>query len=277
MSERDFLTGCLSKESIDSTLARIKADCDVNKKPFSILTIDLDNFKLYNDKYGHLDGDDVLRYFASTLCLILREEESYVFRFGGDEFILVFPGKNGTEAYLIANNIMKILKKRPFLSRGRMFKLAFSSGIASYPSDGSDIDVILRKADKAMYFSKMHGRKRTTLYSLILQKTIERVLFIFVSVLVIAGTLFYVQKTSYRGYITDWLKAGMKKVITTLTPSSIRINSEDIDLVYLKSGRILEGIIVRDDEDEIELNLNLEKGKGLIIIKKADIEKMINR
>jgi len=274
MSEKDFLTGCLNKESIKSTLEKIKAECDINRKPFSIFTIDLDSFKVYNDKYGHIDGDDALRYFASTLSFSLGEEESYIFRFGGDEFVLAFPGKNGAETYAIANKAMKLLNKRPMLAKGRIFKLAFSGGIASYPSDGNDIEEILQKADKAMYFSKTRGGRKATLYSHISQKIAERGLFIFISVLVVTGALFYGYKSFHSSHVMGLLKVEMKKVVATLTGLSSNTDSKGLDFVYLKSGRILEGVIVRDDEDEIELNLNLEKGKGLIIVKKAEIKKI---
>ena len=72
MNEKDFLTGCLTKESIDSTLDRVRAQSSYGKTPFSVMVIDLDHFKEYNDKYGHMDGDEVLRYFSSTLRLSIR-------------------------------------------------------------------------------------------------------------------------------------------------------------------------------------------------------------
>ena len=272
MSGKDFLTGCLNKESIQSTLEKIKAECDVNKKPFSILTIDLDNFKLYNDKYGHIDGDDALRYFASTLSLSLREEESYVFRFGGDEFILAFPGKTGSDTYAIANHVIKMLSRRPMLAKGRIFKLSFSGGIASYPSDGRDIEEILQKADKAMYFSKTHGRKKATMYNRISQEIVERGLLVFVTVLVMAGTVVFTYKNVSDSDIIDFFRGKMRKAVSTITGLSVNTDKEDLDTIYLKSGRILKGVVVRDDADEIELNLNLETGKGLIIVKRAEIK-----
>jgi len=277
MGETDFLTGCLRKESIDSVLAKLKAECDVDKCPLSILNIDLDNFKSYNDKYGHMEGDEVLKYFASTLRLSLGGESPHIFRFGGDEFILAFPGKTANETYLIANNVMKNLRRRPFLYKGHIFRLSFSGGIASYPSDGDDIETILQKSDKAMYFSKTHGRKRTTLYANMLHRMLEKIALIFISVLVAAGALFYFQKSPYRGNITDWLKGKTGTAVAALTRTTAKTDSEGSDFVCLKSGRVLRGIIMRDDKDEVELSLNIESGKASVTIKKSEIREMRKR
>ena len=278
MEQIDFLTGCLSKESIDATLDKVKAGCTVDKLPFSILVVDLDRFKIYNDKYGHLDGDDILKYFASTLRITLKEVENFIFRFGGDEFIIVFPGKNCKEAFSIINSVIKILKKRPFLSRGRIYRLSFSGGIASYPADGRDIEDIIQKADKAMYFSKTHGRGRATIYGQITWKTIEKTFIVLVSILLAGGLLFYFQQSSYKDYVIEKFRKEVGKVSTSLapqtSPTQVKIDTEEYDLVYLKSGRILRGAIVRNDEDEIEINLVLDMGKGIVTIKRSDIDRI---
>ena len=122
MIEKDFLTGCLSKEAIGSTLDSVRAQSSFNKTSFSVLVIDLDHFKAYNDKYGHIDGDEVLKYFSSTLRLSIGEEDGIIFRFGGDEFVVVFPDKSAEEAYSIAVDIIKAFRKRPFLSRGSSYR-----------------------------------------------------------------------------------------------------------------------------------------------------------
>ena len=278
MSQTDFLTGCLSKEVIDITLDKVKAECIVNRQPFSIIVLDLDRFKAYNDKYGHLDGDDILKYFASTLRISLQDVGNFIFRFGGDEFIIVFPGKSGKEAFNIMNNVIKILRKRPFLSRGRIYKLSFSGGIASYPADGREMEGIINKADKAMYFSKTHGRGKVTLYGQILWKTIEKAAFLVAILLLIAGAIFYFQKSSYKNYVVEKIRKAAGKVSAKLIPPSqvppAKTYAEEYDLVYLKSGRILNGTIVRDDKNEIELNLDLETGRGVITVKRSDIERI---
>ena len=111
MPETDYLTGFLNKESIDHILNKLKAECDIDKSHFSMLVLDIDRFKTYNDKYGHLYGDDMLRYFSGTLRMILESLQTFMFRFGGDEFIIVFPRKSVKETHNITHDIFKIIKK----------------------------------------------------------------------------------------------------------------------------------------------------------------------
>lgn len=269
--QTDFLTGCLSKESIDGTLDKVKAECDIDKKPFSMLVLDLDHFKIYNDKYGHLDGDDILKYFASTLRISLKEFENFIFRFGGDEFFVVFPGKSGKEALSIANNLLRVLRKRPFLSRGRIYNLNFSGGIASYPGDGHESESIIDKADKAMYFSKMHGRGRVTLYKHILWKSIRRALLMVLVSLFIAGGLLYFQKSSYKDDLVSWIKGRTGRISTKLLTTTSKMATEDLDRVYLKSGRTLVGNILREDDKEVEISLTMETGSGTVTVEKPKI------
>lgn len=277
MSEKDFLTGCLSKEAIDSTLDGIRARCRFNKTPFSILVIDLDHFKAYNDKYGHIEGDEVLKYFSSTLRLSIAEEDGLIFRFGGDEFIVVFPDKSAEEAYSIAIEVIKAFKKRPFLSKGKMIKLSFSGGIASYPIDGDESDTILERADKAMYFSKTHGRRRVTLYRKIFMQMFMKSFVVFMIMLFLVGVILYIQQSSFNDRISNWLKLGMKKAGTTLASVSAKTDDNSPDIIYLKSGRVLKGTIKRDDRDEIEINLNIDQGVGSATIQKSDIKNIAKR
>ena len=277
MNEKDFLTGCLSKESMSGALDKIRAQSSFSKTPFSILVIDLDHFKAYNDKYGHIDGDEVLKYFSSTLRLSIREEEGLIFRFGGDEFIVIFPDKTAEKAYSIAVEIIKAFKRRPFLSSGRMLKLSFSGGIASYPIDGNDSDTILARADKAMYFSKTHGRRRVTLYRRIFRKKLARIFLIFMAVLLAVGAVLYLQQFSFKDYIANWLRSGIKKAGTTLASVSVKTYNKDFDIISLKSGRILKGTIKRDDQDEVEIELNIDQGVGSVTIQKSDINSIGKR
>lgn len=274
MNEIDLLTGCLRKESIEGTLDNLKAKCDAERCPFSILVIDLDNFKAYNDKYGHLEGDDALRYFASTLRLSMTEEDHFIFRFGGDEFLLVFPGKDPKETHLIANSIKKNLRIRPFLSKGHIFKMTFSGGIASYPSDGDNIENLFKNADKAMYFSKTRGHKRTTLYRNIVPETIASILRMIALILVALVVFFYFQKSYYRDLVVGWVKEKINVAGLFLTRQSSDSTAEELDTIYLKSGRIIKGAIIRDGKDEIEVNLRFKSGMGSVTIKKSEIKEI---
>jgi diguanylate cyclase (GGDEF)-like protein len=277
MTQTDFLTGFLSKEFINITLDKVRAECDIDKQPFSILVLDLDHFKTYNDKYGHLDGDDMLKYFASTLRISLVDIQTFIFRFGGDEFIIIFPGKTAKDVYHITREILKIVKKRPFLSRGRIYRLSFSAGIASYPSDSHDINKIIQNADKAMYFSKEHGRGLVTAYDSILRKTLEKNAAIILGIALLAGAVLYFSRSPYNERAMRWLKEKASKAHITVVLPYARSDMQDQDLVYLKSGRILKGTITRDDKDEIELTLTLDTGRGTVTVKRAEIDRIAMR
>src|SRR3989338_1580528 len=111
-----------------------------NKKPFSVLILDVDHFKSFNDKYGHLYGDEVLKYFSSSLRLDLEDEENVPFRFGGDEFIMVFPNKTPNDAYHLAIRLRKNIRTRSCLIKGKQVSVTFSGGVASYPADANKIE-----------------------------------------------------------------------------------------------------------------------------------------
>ncbi len=164
-SGKDFLTNCFMREGLFPFLRKMEEDNRATRKPFSLLVMDVDHFKTFNDKYGHLSGDEVLKYFSSSLRLDLEDEENVPFRFGGDEFIVVFPRKSASEAYRLAARLQKNIKSRSCLIKGRQLKITFSGGIASYPHDARSAEDLLDKADKALYYSKNHGRGRTTKYS----------------------------------------------------------------------------------------------------------------
>ncbi|MCX5667804.1 MAG: diguanylate cyclase, partial [Candidatus Omnitrophica bacterium] len=168
-----------------------------------------------------------------------------------------------------------IIKRRPFLSKGRMYKMSFSAGIAAYPNDGRETDEIIHKADKAMYFSKAHGRGKVTIYSHILHKTVEKILGILMGILSAAGALWYFNQSPYKNETIYWLKQKTGNIERILARRAMKIDPEDLDLIYLKSGRILRGTIVREDKDEIELSLSLESGRGAITLKRPDISRIM--
>ena len=124
-AKRDFLTNCFTKEELKPFLDKVLFESGAYKKPFSILVIDVDKFKSFNDKYGHLCGDEVLKYFSSTLRLSLEGVQNMPFRFGGDEFVIVFPGATAVETYLHAVRIIKNVKSRHFLLKGSRKEVFF--------------------------------------------------------------------------------------------------------------------------------------------------------
>lgn len=283
MQQADALTGFLAKEVIYDTLDKFKAESDRDNKPFTLLFLDMDRFRSYNEKYGHLEGDNVLKCFADTLRIAIPVKQVSVFRFGGDEFIIVFPNKKAREVYCIARGMLKILNKASFLVKGSPCKLLFSAGIATYPVDGRKIESLIHKADMAMYFSKTHGHARATIYSRMIWETLTRIICLVMCISLALGAVFYSNQNFYTDHARIWLKKKVGSIITNMstlqvrmdsTAPQARIGSTDPVLVYLKSGRAVKGTIIRDDENEIELKLNFDVGRGTVTFKKSNIDRI---
>ena len=124
---------------------------------FSIIMIDLDFFKTYNDTYGHLAGDDVLAGIGKCIEASIRNVD-LAFRYGGEEFAVILPETTTEGAYLVAERIREKIGQKVF--SGRSFITA-SLGIATWPTDGVTKEQILVSADKALYAAKATGRNRT--------------------------------------------------------------------------------------------------------------------
>ncbi|MGH9585388.1 MAG: diguanylate cyclase [Acidobacteriaceae bacterium] len=120
--------------------------------PFSLIFIDLDHFKLVNDRHGHLVGSHLLREVGEELRASLRKQDT-VFRYGGDEFVALLPGANKKAAQFVAERLMKGLRERRF---GNVLSLEVraSFGVATWPEDGGTVHQIIRSADAMMYLVK---------------------------------------------------------------------------------------------------------------------------
>lgn len=175
-AKRDFLTQCFTRESLEFLMSKMLVEYNAHNRPFSFFLMDVDHFKTYNDRMGHLHGDEVLKYFAGSIRLYLEDIENYPFRLGGDEFLVVFPRTTPQEANGLAQRLEKALRRRPFITKGREMRVSFSGGIASYPSDGTTLEELLERADKAMYYSKKRGRGRITLFNKIIFMQIRRII-----------------------------------------------------------------------------------------------------
>lgn len=177
-ARKDFLTSCYLRDGLQPFLNLLEERFAVSKKPFSVLIMDVDHFKHFNDKFGHLNGDEVLKYFSSSLRLDLEDEENAPFRFGGDEFVVVFPDKSAHEAAKLAARLKKNIKTRSCLIRGRQLTVTFSGGIACYPADARSLEQLLERADQALYYSKNHGRAQVTCFHEVKYKSSLKLLFI---------------------------------------------------------------------------------------------------
>jgi diguanylate cyclase (GGDEF)-like protein len=271
--KRDFLTNCFTRDELGSFLDRVFIESRMYNQPVSILLIDVDKFKHFNDKYGHLCGDEILKYFSSTLRLSLDETEHYPFRYGGDEFVIVFPKRDAKETHMYANKFSKNIKNRHFLLKGRLFKMSFSGGIATFPTDADSMDKLLEKADKAMYFSKKHYQGTTTQYNGIAARRLSEIT-VAAAVLLLLVVLFFGREYIVKGKIREVRIPGGKKGLVSVTApaSTIKIKEEQFDTVYLKSGGAIKGIVTRQGPTETEIRLKMDQGEGLLIFKNSDIQ-----
>jgi len=130
--------------------------------PLSLIMVDIDDFKVYNDILGHQPGDKILK----ELALLLKNQSrkmDYVCRYGGEEFTIILPQTDKKEAYLIAERLRQDVEKRVFIHEEihSLKKLTVSIGIASFPEDGSSPSEIINQSDKSLYEAKKKGKNAT--------------------------------------------------------------------------------------------------------------------
>ncbi len=125
---------------------------------FSIFMIDLDNFKTYNDIYGHQFGDEILGEFSRIVLSCIRRSD-ILFRYGGDEFVVFLPETKRIGARVVAERVRENVYES---FKSKNIDITVSIGIAVYPFDGETFDDIISFADKMMYFSKKSGKNRVT-------------------------------------------------------------------------------------------------------------------
>jgi diguanylate cyclase (GGDEF)-like protein len=131
-------------------------------REFSLLLIDIDDFKHVNDNYGHQRGDAVLIELVGRVKQVIREIDVFA-RFGGEEFVLVLPETEIDGGIRTAEKIRDVIKERTFEGEPPV-NITVSVGVASYPDHGSDRDALLAASDKAMYQAKAEGKDRTVKY-----------------------------------------------------------------------------------------------------------------
>lgn len=128
----------------------------------SIILLDVDNFKHFNDTYGHPNGDIVLREMAGLMCQLLRDCD-LVYRYGGEEFIALLPETRSQEALLVADRIRAFVETESpgFLTDITQTEgITVSIGVATYPADGADTKTLLKNVDDLMYLAKSSGKNQ---------------------------------------------------------------------------------------------------------------------
>ena len=157
----DHITGLFNHRHIFERLEEELARAARSSSTFAVMMMDLDKFKDFNDTYGHLQGDEALRFIGQKLRETLRTTD-IIGRYGGDEFMAILPDTTHEEAEEAGQRIMKMLADTPFSADDleQPVPLAISIGIASYPGDSGSQEELVMLADTALYEAKRLGGKR---------------------------------------------------------------------------------------------------------------------
>jgi len=160
--EKDALTGFLTHAAFEKVFTEQLQEAIEKGEALSLVFADLDLLRVFNDKYGQSFGNDALRKMAESFRQHIPEN-SIAGRFGGEEFIVLFPKTEREEAFLAIERIRWDWDREREFSDGQDVinaKLTLSGGVASYPADGTTVAEILRKAEQALYRAKVSGRNR---------------------------------------------------------------------------------------------------------------------
>ncbi|MGZ9159549.1 MAG: GAF domain-containing protein [Candidatus Limnocylindrales bacterium] len=157
LADRDPLTGFFNHRYLHERLGEEVVRAQRGKRPLSVLMLDLDDFKLVNDTFGHLFGDRVLTWIAELIRSTLRASDVPA-RYGGDEFAVILPETDADEACRTAERILEAFRDRPFVGEQRgPVPTAVSIGVATFPSDGRTATELIAAADAALYEAKRAG------------------------------------------------------------------------------------------------------------------------
>ena len=142
------------------------------KNPVSVIMMDIDHFKNFNDTYGHQVGDEVLKTVAAIMEDSVRAIDT-VARYGGEEFVVICPEMDADHALHPAERIRSMVEYHDFRINEKKVPITISLGIASYPTDAVTRKDLIRRADEALYASKEQGRNRASVYHQVQEFGIE--------------------------------------------------------------------------------------------------------
>ncbi len=162
LSSRDQLTGLPNRRVLDEFLEHEWKRSYRTRSPLSVLLIDIDYFKQYNDFYGHVQGDQCLKNTAETLNSVMQRSADLLARYGGEEFVAVLPDTDTEGAIIVGNKLISELSKHNFVhEKSPSGRVSVSIGAATMTPDSlSDPHIIIKRADAGLYRAKEKGRAR---------------------------------------------------------------------------------------------------------------------
>lgn len=159
----DNLTGLFNRNCFNDTLTHLLALTQREDSELSLVLLDLDDFKLVNDTYGHQIGDMVLRKFGKLLSNSIRKSD-IALRYGGEEFVILMPNTNYKDALMLSNRIRLNIKNMPFIENGTNLHISISGGLAVYPTHAKTADELIYAADSALYRAKGAGKNNIKVF-----------------------------------------------------------------------------------------------------------------
>ncbi|HLB03162.1 MAG TPA: sensor domain-containing diguanylate cyclase, partial [Nitrospiria bacterium] len=166
ISITDSLTGLLNRRYFQERLAEEMERSKRHKLPLSLIIMDIDDFKHFNDRYGHLAGDEALKTTARSLRNSIRAIDVAA-RYGGEEFTVILPQTTKQDAMVIAERFCREIENanfHPETFQQAPTKLTVSLGLASYPDDATQLHDLIKLADTALYAAKAKGKNRVVVY-----------------------------------------------------------------------------------------------------------------
>ena len=161
LSFQDGLTGIANRRMLDSVLEKEWASAKRNGQPLSVILIDIDYFKQYNDHYGHIQGDECLQRVAGALRDAATRPRDLLARYGGEEFVVVLPETDEAAALTVAERCRSLIfaAEIPHRSSGLGALLTVSQGIATaVPTQDGRPQTLIERADRRLYLAKQRGR-----------------------------------------------------------------------------------------------------------------------
>jgi len=154
-SLHDALTGLANRRSLEIQMEKSCSAARRYGQPLSIIMLDIDHFKHYNDSHGHVDGDRLLAKLAHIFLAVLRTSD-YVFRYGGEEFLVMLPGTDRDQAAKAAERLRKVIEEQAGIT--------ISMGVSSFSANLRGREELIENADKALYAAKQNGRNRVSVW-----------------------------------------------------------------------------------------------------------------
>lgn len=174
MAIRDGLTGIYNRRFLTKIFQETIKNAVRNSQSVSVVLFDIDHFKRVNDTYGHVFGDEVIKTIAKLGWGTAKEHGGVIGRYGGEEFVIIFPNKGVDATHTIIQEFHKIIKKTSLKHSSGTVNVDVSIGLTSYPETCKNPEELLSRADWAMYYSKKAGRGCITIDSDEVQKMINQ-------------------------------------------------------------------------------------------------------